>query len=175
MVSNFGAEMEEKTHHRAENQLADPKDVTPLRQQMGLSLYPRRWGAMTLLPKNFLGVGSQMNVELANDASTGLRIEVVLLYLSGDTVHGTSDDSILLVGFSLLPPKYCTEWYFFLHVEESRGSKEGWIGKSVRGRVPFRVAVVNHDSLVVCKGSRLNLQTYIQIFSNWIAASSLRM
>jgi len=120
--------------------LADPTDVGPTGQYMGLNLDPGRWGAKTLLPKNFPGVRNQMNAELAKDASTGLRIEAVVLYLSGDTVHGTSDDSILLVGCSLLPPKCCTEGFPLLHVEESEGSKEGWIGKSVRGRVPFRVA-----------------------------------
>ena len=45
VVRNFGAEMEEKTHYRVENHLADPTDVAPL-----------RWVAMTLLPKNFPAV-----------------------------------------------------------------------------------------------------------------------
>jgi len=172
VVRNFGAEMEEEKHHKTENQLADPMDVAPLGQQMGLSLDPGRWGAMTLLPKTFPGVGNQMNVELAEDESTGLRIEAVVLYLSGDTVHGTLYDSILQVGWSLLVPKYCTEGFFLLHVEESGGPKESWIGKSVRERLPFRVAWLNRDYLVVCKGSCLNLQKYVQVFSNWIAAGS---
>jgi hypothetical protein len=123
---------------------------------------------MTLLPKNFPGVGNQMNVELAKDASAGLRIETVLLYLSGDTIHGASYDSVLLVGCSLSPPKYCVDVFLLLYVEESRGSEEGWIGKSMRGRRPFRLPSLDHDYLVVCKGSCLNLQTCVQVVSNCI-------
>jgi hypothetical protein len=109
-----------------------------------------------------------MNAELAKDASAGLRIEAVLLYLSGDTIHGASYDSVLLVGCSLSPPKYCVEGFLLLYVEESRGPEEGWIGKSMRGRRPFRLPSLNHDYLV-CKGPCLNLRTCVQVVSNCVA------
>ena len=107
-----------------------------------------------------------MNVELAKDASTGLRIETVLLYLSGGTIHGASNDSVLPVGCSLPPPKYCVERFLLLYVEESRGSEEG---NSVRRRGLFRLPSLNHDYLVACKGSCLNLQTCVQVVSNCVA------
>jgi hypothetical protein len=101
-----------------EGQLADhPKDVTPLRQQIGLNL-PSRWDAMALRPKCFPGVGSPINLELAR--------ETAVLYLSENMDHMVSYDWGLLVGCSLLFPdsvlEYCMEGCLFLYVEESRSS-----------------------------------------------------
>ena len=116
--------MEEKTHNGAdawtslaERQLADhPKDMTPLRQQMGLSLND----AMTLRPECFLDVGSPMDLELAKDADTELRAEALV---SGEMHRRVSYDWGLLVGCSPDPiPEYYTESYLRLDDEESRSS-----------------------------------------------------
>lgn len=84
------------------------KDVTPLRQQMSLS-FDHGHCAMDLPPKDFLGVGSPMNLELAKDSSTGVRIEAVVLYLLANIHHEVSYDWILLVGCSLPFPEQILE------------------------------------------------------------------
>jgi hypothetical protein len=75
-------------------------------------------------PKYFPDVGSPTNFEPAKDESSGLRIEVIVLYLSKNMDHKGSHDWGLLVGCSLLFPdpilEYCTERSFLLYVEESR-------------------------------------------------------
>ena len=84
----------------AERQLTDhPKDMTLLRQQVGLSLNPsHHWDTMIYRPKYFPGIGSPMNLELAKDAE--LRAEAVV---SGEMHHKVSYDWGLLVGCSPNP------------------------------------------------------------------------
>ena len=99
-VRSFRAEMYEATHHGTDAQavlakglLADHrKEVTPSRQQIGLSFDPGRWD---LAPQYFPGVGSPKNLEVAKGSSTRVRIGAVVLYLLADMDHKFSFDWVL--------------------------------------------------------------------------------